>query len=469
MDEVLGLGRHRCMARATALLVTIALVAGMASCAYNVVMERSFYSLTVASNAGGSVTTPGEGEFVYDAKTVVNLVAEAGAGYRFITWTGNVATIGDVDAAITTITMSNDYSITARFEATPPDQYSLTIASTTGGQVTAPGEGTFLYDEGTLVNLKAVTEKGYRFVNWTGDVASIADVQTTITTITIDGDYGITANFEEQAPVDPMVVAGSWHTVGLKSDGSVVAVGHNDSGQCDAGGWTGIIQVAAGDEHTVGLKVDGTVVAVGYNELGQCHVGEWTDIIQVAAGSRHTVGLRFNGRVVAVGDSSDGQRYVGDWTDIIQVAAGSSHTVGLRSDGTVVAVGSNGRGQRNVQGWTDIIQVAAGSLHTVGLRSDGTVVGVGWNEDGQCDVADWTDIIQIAAGVWHTVGVRSDGTVVAVGGNEYGQREVADWTDIIQIAAGVWHTVLLRSDGIVIALGDNDYGQCDVSGWNLAG
>jgi alpha-tubulin suppressor-like RCC1 family protein len=34
-----------------------------------------------------------------------------------------------------------------------------------------------------------------------------------------------------------MVAAGECHTVGLKSDGTVVAVGGNDDGQCDVGGW----------------------------------------------------------------------------------------------------------------------------------------------------------------------------------------------------------------------------------------
>jgi hypothetical protein len=43
--------------------------------------------------------------------------------------------------------------------------------------------------------------------------------------------------------------------------------------------------VAAGNGFTVGLKADGTVVAVGGNEYGQCDVGGWTDISQVAAGN----------------------------------------------------------------------------------------------------------------------------------------------------------------------------------------
>ena len=36
--------------------------------------------------------------------------------------------------------------------------------------------------------------------------------------------------------------------------------------------------------HTVGLKSDGTVVAVGDNYFGQLDVGSWSDIVQVAAG-----------------------------------------------------------------------------------------------------------------------------------------------------------------------------------------
>jgi hypothetical protein len=64
-----------------------------------------------------------------------------------------------------------------------------------------------------------------------------------------------------QGNVTPMVAAGDGYIVGLKSDGTVVAVGWNNSGQCDVGGWTSITQVAAGCLHTVELRTDGTVVA----------------------------------------------------------------------------------------------------------------------------------------------------------------------------------------------------------------
>ena len=36
-----------------------------------------------------------------------------------------------------------------------------------------------------------------------------------------------------------------------------------------------IVSISAGDEHTVGLKKDGTVVAVGLNDYGQCDVDVW--------------------------------------------------------------------------------------------------------------------------------------------------------------------------------------------------
>jgi len=78
-------------------------------------------------------------------------------------------------------------------------------------------------------------------------------------------------------------------------------VGDNEYRQCDVGGWEDIIEVAAGASHTVGLRSDGTVVARGDNGYGQCNVDGWTDIVEVATGWYHTVGLRSDGTVVAAG------------------------------------------------------------------------------------------------------------------------------------------------------------------------
>jgi Divergent InlB B-repeat domain len=78
----------------------------------------------------------------------------------------------------------------------PTQQYDLTIASTCGGWVTTPGEGTFTYNEGRVVRLVARSALAYHFVKWTGDVATINTVNTFVTTITMNGNYSITASFE---------------------------------------------------------------------------------------------------------------------------------------------------------------------------------------------------------------------------------------------------------------------------------
>ena len=225
------------------------------------------------------------------------------------------------------------------------------------------------------------------------------------------------------------VSAGGAHTVGLKSNGTVLAVGDNDDGACDVSDWTDVVAVSAGSEHTVGLKSDGTVVAVGYNKYGQCDVSGWTDIVAISAGDDYTVGVKTDGTVVAVGYEYRIQG-LDRWTDIVAVSTGFQHNVGLKSDGTVVAEGSNWDGECEVSGWTDIVAVSAGSSFTVGLKSDGTVVAVGDNSYGQCDVSDWTDIVAVSAGYSFTVGLKSDGTVVAVGRNTDGQCDLSGWTDI---------------------------------------
>jgi len=187
MKVVLSSKRHHYIARVSIFLITVALIAGMVGCGSGGVE----YNLAIFSTAGGSVTTPDEGIFTYDEGEVVDLVAVANEGYVFDGWVGDVSTIADDKNPTTTITMNGDYIITANFVA----QYVLTIDSTDGGEVTAPGEGIFNYDEGTDVDLVAVADEGYLFVEWTGDVSTIADVEDATTAITMNDNYYITATF----------------------------------------------------------------------------------------------------------------------------------------------------------------------------------------------------------------------------------------------------------------------------------
>ena len=259
----------------------------------------------------------------------------------------------------------------------------------------------------------------------------------------------------------PTIIARYEHTVALKTDGTVVAVGDNEYGQCDVSEWTDIVAISGTDTNTVGLKADGTVVVAGDNEDGQCNVSDWTDIMAICSGIP-TVGLKTDGTVIT---TRDREIKVSDWTNIAEICKENGRIVGLKTDGTVVATGFNRDGQCDVSGWTDIVAISAGLRHTAGLKADGTVVAVGDNYHGQCDVSNWTDIVAISAGGQHTVGLKADGTVVAVGENHAGQCNVSGWTDIVSIWASAWNTVGLKADGTVVAVGDNDEGQCNVSYW----
>lgn len=252
-------------------------------------------------------------------------------------------------------------------------------------------------------------------------------------------------------------------SVAIRQDGSLIATG-NDGIWLDVKDWTDIVAVAAGDFHTVGLRSDGTVAVTGTNVFGQCDVEDWTDIVDVAACCFTTVGLKADGTLVTTGANENGKCDVAEWTNIIDVVVSENLTVGLKLDGTVVAAGALDEAY-DFSFWTDITAIAVGSDHIVGLRSDGTVVATGHNEKGQCNVEDWTDVVDIAAGGWHTAAAKADGTVVAVGLTNRGQCYVAPWQNVEKVFVCSAGTVGIRQDGSVCSSGNNWYGQLSLWGW----
>lgn len=76
------------------------------------------------------------------------------------------------------------------------DTYQLAVSGASGGSVTTPGPGTFAYDAGTVVQLLAAPDDGYQFHSWTGDITAIGDPSAASTTITMNANYAIVANFE---------------------------------------------------------------------------------------------------------------------------------------------------------------------------------------------------------------------------------------------------------------------------------
>jgi len=165
------------MKRVVVLLVTLALIAGAVGCPADPGLLPDpdpdpspplEYGLTLSSSLGGQVTTPGEGTFAYEAGSTISLVAQAEEGYRFVNWTGDVATVADAGAARTTITMNRDYNITANFGKDPinskpreipaPTMFrsgTLTDSETWSGVVLVTGD--VIVPEGTTLTIEPGT------------------------------------------------------------------------------------------------------------------------------------------------------------------------------------------------------------------------------------------------------------------------------------------------------------------------
>jgi alpha-tubulin suppressor-like RCC1 family protein len=277
------------------------------------------------------------------------------------------------------------------------------------------------------------------------------------------------------------ISAGTSHSVGIKSDGTLWAWGRNNYGQLGNGSTnqtsnpvqigadTDWSQISAGDNHNLGIKSDGTLWAWGINLDGQLgdgttinraypvQIGSETNWSQITAGSKHSLGLKSDGTLWAWGVNNDGQ--LGDGTDISssspiqiavgtywsQIVAGDNHNLAIKSDGTLWTWGRNGNGQLGdgtnsssffplqigpAMNWS---QIYAGGNHSFGVQSDGALWAWGWNNYGQLGdgttisrsspvqigaTANWS---QIALGGNHSLGIKNDGTLWAWGNNGYGQ------------------------------------------------
>jgi alpha-tubulin suppressor-like RCC1 family protein len=232
------------------------------------------------------------------------------------------------------------------------------------------------------------------------------------------------------------VAAGAFHTLVLKTNGTVYACGSNAQGQIgdngvstpprlslvQVSGLTDVVQIAAGLQHSLALKSDGTLYAWGYNFYGQLGDGTTTQrnvptlvpsltgVIAIAASTHHSVAIRTQGtaapEVWGWGLNSSGQ--LGDGTTvekrIYPVRGATSGATALSAAATqVLFAGVDGTAQGALWasgnhngghltpgaaassltpiriGRGDFVSVAAGDRFSLALRRDTSIAS--WGPD----------------------------------------------------------------------------------------
>jgi len=93
----------------------------------------------------------------------------------------------------TNITMDDSKNVTANFAPLR----TLTMA-VNGNGTTVPVVGSHIYGEGTVVNISATPDSHWQFVNWTtANMSEIGNSTAQSTTVTVDENETVTANFAE--------------------------------------------------------------------------------------------------------------------------------------------------------------------------------------------------------------------------------------------------------------------------------
>ncbi len=248
---------------------------------------RITHIVEMAANGNGSVFPP-LGSYDYEKGTEISITAIPDAGWKFDGWTG---TVSDPNSLTTALTVNADRTVVANFSPAVGHRdnrteilvHTLTIDSYEGGSVTLPGEGSFPYLSGVNVSLKAIADQGWHFTGWSGDISAIANTASPDTPMVMEGDYTVTARFEQDTTQFTLNVDKSGDGTVTPSSGSYIydedeqvnlTATPDEGWQFD--GWSGVINNPGSPT---------TAVVMNSNKAVTAHFAEMTVVYTLALDS----------------------------------------------------------------------------------------------------------------------------------------------------------------------------------------
>ncbi len=328
------------------------------------------------------------------------------------------------------------------------------------------------------------------------------------------------------------VSCGQFHTLFIKSDGSLWAMGLNLNGQLGNGTFdstnvpqeivpTGVIAASAGGLHSLFLKTDGSLWAMGDNHNGQLGDGSFnglqfetnlpemivpSGVKAISAGTIHSLFLKTDGSLWAMGNGSAGELGAGPGNSyqnrpelivssgVAAISAGNAYSLFLKTDGTLWVMGEGiygALGDGSVAQpvyfpemiTNNVTAICAAFDHALFIKNDGTLWDMGGDQNGQLgdgtnnntsrplNPFPRTDITGITGGdsfslflagtsLWgmgsSANGQLGDGTTTSI-------RSIPEQIvpgNVAMVSAGFFQTTMfVKSDGTLWGMGYNEDGE----------